>query len=188
MNEFDVILDKDEQIVKTYSPNKKRMVTLGILPFLFPALFGLIFVVIGVLGLCDVIHFTDIGHTDPSSPIVFIVMGIMFSTWILIMPFILRVKYNKTKYAVTNKRILIRHGIIGVDYKALNIESILSVEVKVNFLDKLIQPNTGSIIFGSAVSFATKTSGTAGLFVFDNIEDPYNTYKEIKEIVEQYKK
>ena len=93
---------------------------------------------------------------------------------------------NKRYYAYTNKRILIRGGIIGVDYKSLEFKSLTATVAKVNLLDKLIRKNTGSIKFGSPASpVMSLGSGHSNQFIFAHIVAPYVVLREIKEFINE---
>lgn len=170
---FDLVKDKDEKILKTYRPNKTRawwtfiLTTLLLLiVFSFPIVAGFLAVEEGGFGVALPAIIT--------LALVVILYVIMLVLWL-----------NKTIYAVTNKRILIRTGYIGVDYKSLDYTLLGALTVNVNFLDKLLRKNTGSISFGSMAS--PMVSNTASKFSFSYIKDPYVEYKEIKEIIDSAK-
>lgn len=92
---------------------------------------------------------------------------------------------NKTIFAVTNKRVLIRTGRIGVDYKSLDFNMLGAITVNVSWVDKLLHKNTGSIAFGS-MSSPLGSSGVAK-FSFDFVNKPYDVYKEVKAIIDTTK-
>jgi len=95
---------------------------------------------------------------------------------------------NKRHYAYTETRILVRGGIIGVDYKSLEFKSLTATVVRVSLLDKLVRKNTGSIRFGSAASpVLSLWSSHSNQYVFDHIEKPYDTLREIKEYMNDHK-
>ena len=92
---------------------------------------------------------------------------------------------NKTVYAWTNKRVLIRTGYIGVDYKSLDLNMVGALSVNVNIVDKILHKNTGTISFGSMAS--PMTVQNASKFSFSFIRDPYQVYKEVKVYIDQKK-
>jgi len=96
-----------------------------------------------------------------------------------------KLSYNKRFYAYTNKRIIIQNGFIGIDFKSLDLKFIGATEVKVDFLDKLLKRNTGTIKFGSHAT-PTNVQGVQA-FQFVGILDPYNVYKEIKKHMDEVK-
>lgn len=190
MNDINNILDNDEQIIKSYKPNRFRMIFLALFPTLLFFLIGAILIVIGISGIVGVIKFTDqdTGKTEIMPAIIMLIIGAVFSSVPLGTLLTSLLSYKKTKYYVTNKRIIISHGIIGIDYKSLALESILAVDVRVDLVDKLVKPNTGTIMFGSAAMPMMRSnnySGVASGYTFAYIENPYEAYKEIKELVKK---
>ena len=100
--------------------------------------------------------------------------------------------YNKRAYCVTNRRIIVRGGIIGVDYKVMSIESMNASVLKVGFVDKVAGQNTGMIEFGSQSTPIGARRGQQGgannPFIFRHIENPYQEHKAIQEHVDAVKK
>ena len=187
-NDIKRILDNDEEVLKTYKPNKKRFVLINFLfsGFIFNLIPIAIFV-IGLLGLLGVIAFTtDAGERDYSAPVVMMVIGSIGVLFLIIACISFFVRYNKTYYFVTNKRLVIRTGFIGADYKSLPISTVGMVDVRVDFLDKLVRKNTGTIVFGSASTPVVNQQNM--VFAFHHIDNPYETYKEIKEIISSQQK
>ena len=96
---------------------------------------------------------------------------------------LMSIYYRNVYYGYTNKRIVIRKGIIGVDYKSLDIDMIGASTVNVSILDKLLRKNTGTITFGSMASPMVASSGMVTNFVLAHLENPYEIYKEIKNYI-----
>lgn len=170
---FSLVLDKDENIIKTFRPNKAR------------AWFGTI---LTVLLLCVVfipLIVAGFMSTEPDA-LSTAIGGIVFLLVFVVIICIMIVLWcNKTVYAVTNKRVLIRTGYIGVDYKSLDYSMVGAFTVNVNWIDKLLRKNTGSLAFGSMAS--PMTNGTVAKFNFSYIDKPYEVYKEIKELIDESK-
>jgi len=106
-------------------------------------------------------------------------------SWPIIYPFY-RAWYKKRAYAVTNKRIIVRGGIIGVDFKFLEYKSINATTVNVGITDKVSKTNTGTITFGSPASpigMVNANGIVSNPFVFMHIENPYEEHKFIKQII-----
>lgn len=170
---FSVVLDKDEKIVKTYRPNKLRAWAATIFTMILFAICFLPFVIFGFLVP------EDGGFGSALGILIFLivycgVMVLMIALWC-----------NKTVYAVTNKRVLIRTGYIGVDYKSLDYNMVGAFTVNVNWIDKILRKNTGSLSFGSMAS--PMTNNTVAKFNFSFITNPYEVYREIKEIIDEAK-
>ena len=59
-----------------------------------------------------------------------------------------------------------------------------AMTVNVSWADKLLRKNTGMISFGSMASPMVNSVGTA--FTFSYLNNPYETYKEIKKLINDY--
>lgn len=184
---FAPILQEDEEIIKVIKPNKTRYVYLGGLAY---TLLALIFILIMAIPFGIAIG----GLAEYGVPEEFVIAlsvygGLMLlaiiTTWVG-----LSMSYKKTFYAYTNKRILIRRGFIGVDYATLDFEMIGGLMVNVNFLDRLMKgsDNPGTITFGSSASPVIYTrNGRTAAYAFRSIDHPYEVYRDIKHMVDEYK-
>lgn len=166
---FKPILDEGEIILKTYKPNRSRIWANAILIiaclsiFFIPIMMGVNFPMTSWWGFGASIGLYCIA----------VICTILFN--------ILWAK--KTVYAVTNKRILIRTGFIGVDYKSLDHTMLAALAVNVSWVDKLMRSKTGSISFGS---MASPMVNNGAKFIFAYIQNPYEEYKEIKQIIDKH--
>ena len=61
-----------------------------------------------------------------------------------------------------------RTGFVGIDFQSLSYKDILSVHLKVGFMDKILK--VGDVYFGGGI-------------VFFDIENPYEVYKIAQKIV-----
>lgn len=181
LDEIKKVLDEDEEIKEYFKPNKKRYVLINIIFSLFFMLliFGGLFV-IGILGTAGVIEFTSDGEPDAFAPIMMIVMSTpaLLAAVLTAVGYVAR--YNRSLYVVTNKRLIIRSGFIGVDYKSIELKYIGLVNVRVDFLDKLAGGNTGSITFASAAIPMNGQNNQNGTFCFSCVNNPYEVYKKVK--------
>lgn len=175
---FNLVLGEGEKILKTYRPNKFRAFFAQILTWSFVLLFWLFFV-----GAAIYEYFTTgLSVGDFASCIGF------FAFWLILMAVSLILTHlwcNKTVYAITNKRVLIRTGRIGVDYKSLDYNMLGAVTVNVSWVDKLLHKNTGIIMFGSMSS--PLMNGGMAKFAFSYIKNPYEVYKEVKAVIDASK-
>lgn len=188
---FSPILQKDEEIIKTFKPNKKRYVLVsGLFSSIFQILLLALGIIMAVAGFSGNVLNED-GTVDYGFGWFGVVIVVLFVIFILITWISLAVSHKKTIYAYTNKRILIRRGFIGVDYATLDFDMIGGLMVNVGLLDKLIKKNggTGTITFGSAASPVINTGNAGGVtpFTWKNIDDPYGVYREIKEVIDNSK-
>ncbi len=172
LEQFKPVLDTAEEILKIYKPNKFRTFFGTILICIFIAI---LFIPITVLSFFE-------ENVNIATSIGFIVFVVVF---IILSLILIALWYNKTLFAVTNKRILIRTGYIGVDFKSLDYDTIGAITVNVNWLDKIINKNTGTLSFGSMASPMINTANYK--FSFTYIKNPYDVYKEVKEIIDGHK-
>lgn len=174
---FDLILEKDEEILNIYTPVKKKVYFLNVTMTTLLCLF--------VCGLTALALFVPEEGYEPAKPIMAIIPVGLFILGELLSLFLVSRWLKNTVYAITNNRILIRTGIIGVDFKSLDLSSIGATNVLVGFIDKILGGKTGTIKFGNMSSPINGANGSN--FTFSNISAPYETYKHIKELIGQAK-
>lgn len=185
LEELKKILANDEEVKEYFKPNKKRYVFINIL---FTMIFLLIFFggvfVVGILGLVDVIKFTnEAGEKDVLAPVMFLVFSTPFLLMAVLTVLGYIVRYKRALFVVTNKRLIIRSGFIGVDYKSIELKYVGLVNVRVDFLDKISGGNTGTITFASAAIPMNGQNNTNGAFCFNCVDNPYEVYKKVKEYI-----
>ncbi|MGN0960568.1 MAG: PH domain-containing protein [Christensenellales bacterium] len=172
-NIFDLILDKDETIVEIFKPNKVKTY--------FKSIFCMtIFLLFFMVPFCLSLFIPEEGYEPLSAIWCLLPIGIFLICEIVFI-LLLNLHYKKTFYAYTNKRILIRTGVIGVDYKCLDLKSIGAMDVYVSLLDKIVGKNTGTLRFGSMSSPITNGATS---YMFAHITSPYEVYKRLKEYKE----
>ena len=185
LEELKKILSNDEEVKLYYKPNKTRYVVINILfsmLFLLIA-FGGVFVV-GLLGVLDVIKFTgEGGERDLLAPIIFLVISAPILLVCILTTIGYIVRYKRALFVVTNKRLIIRSGFIGVDYKSIELKYVGLVNVRVDFLDKLSGGKTGTITFASAAIPMNGQNNTNGAFCFNCVDNPYEVYKQVKDFI-----
>ena len=81
-------------------------------------------------------------------------------------------KWKNTKYIVTDKRIIVITGFVGMDYQTLYYKDIKNVRMKINFIDKLL--DVGDIYFD------VKESNQVA---FLDVESCYELYPKLQKIV-----
>ena len=184
---FAPILQEDEEIIKVLKPNKTRYIYLSGLAFTLFALIPILVMAAPFGMLIDA--FKEDGAPTPLVIELSIFGGFILLTLIAVWVG-LNMSYKKTFYAYTNKRILIRRGVIGVDYATLDFEMIGGLMVNVDFLDRLMKgsDNPGTITFGSSASPVIYTrNGRSAAYAFRNIDHPYDVYRDLKHMVDEYK-
>ena len=177
--QFENILEKDEVIVKAMKPNKRKFWASAILLTLVSAGWGY-FILLGSIP--------EEGESFDAR-LFWILFGV--ATGILALALIIvrifgGLYYKNRVYGYTNKRILIRSGIIGVDYKSLEFQHLTATVVNVGVVDKIVRQNTGSIRFGSPSSpISGSGAEMANPYNFAHIEKPYDVMREIKEYIDR---
>jgi len=174
---FDMILEKDEVIKKVAKPVKAKLLV---------SCYAWVLLIWAITYACGIwmVFLPEIGNW---------LIGTIVSAGSLVLPLIVALPfflaYNKNRYyAYTNKRIIIRTGVFGIDYKGLDLKAIDAVNVYVSFFDKIVKRNTGSLKFGSKASPIISYGNVSGGYRFTHVEKPYEFYKEIKEYIDTAKK
>lgn len=169
-NVFDLVLDNDEKVIEILKPNKTK--------FMFDVCFIMFFSLLILLTVALVGMFVPEEGYEPVKPIFALIpIGIAILIFVFVI-WLERIKYKNTFYTYTNKRIIIRTGIFGVDYKSLDICMIGALDVTVSLFDKILRKNTGTLKFGSTSSPINSQTGM--IYSFSQIEKPYETYKKLK--------
>lgn len=169
-NNIDDVLDSDEKVLWRGKPNAKSYVLANILKMMPIAVLWLV-----IDGL--IIYFITRGLIEGQIPLAMLAFFIPFfllhltPVWIWIANTVKAVKEVKNlEYAVTDKRVIIRSGMIGIDFKFINYTEIDSVNVKVGLIDKIF--NVGDIYINSSVN-----SG-----VLWDVSDPYGIGRALQKV------
>ncbi len=172
---FDPVLDEDEKIVKAIKPHKGKVYFSRLMTFGLPLL---LFLGLMLLAICLP---DENGEALVGSELVVaaVVVSAVFVLGLVLCLVFTWLYVKHTIYVVTNKRVVIRTGIIGVDFKSLDLKNIGASDVYVSLLDKMLQKNTGTLRFGSASSPMTANN----TYVIAHVQNPYELYKEIKSYI-----
>ena len=170
--EFDIVKDDDETILWSGQPAVVPFLAQGI-PFL---IFGLLWGAFDYFFFMQFISFSGMQLFN----VLFMLLH-MFPFYGSILNMIrLILVHRNTYYAVTNKRLMLRTGFIGTDFKSVDYDKIQNLEVNINPLEKFL--DVGSIRAFTGEISSTR-NGTRPLFnEFTAIENPYAVYKQIKQI------
>lgn len=82
-------------------------------------------------------------------------------------------RYKNMFYALTDRRIIVRSGLVGIDYQSVGYKDVQNVNLRVGVFDKLMK--VGDLYFVTAAG--------GGKNVFFDIENPYEVYKTAQKIV-----
>ena len=175
---FEKVLDDDEKVLGVYKPHKGKFFISNMLSV---SLFLLLFAVVGIIGfLCPEEGFEPsiTGAIIVAASYVFlVVVEVLFAS----------IYYKNLYYAYTNKRVIVRSGIFGVDFKSLDMSMIGAINVYVSVIDKIVNKDTGTVTFGSMASPMYNANGGSN-YKFAHIKMPYEICKEIKAKIDEFKK
>lgn len=166
--QFEAVRDRDEQILWVGTPNRTAFLVRGI-PFLLGGL---------VWGAIDYFGFIrNMPHQMTGFAIPFFALH-LFPFWGSILNMArLALVHGNTCYALSNKRLMMRSGFWGTDFKAIDYDTISDIEVTVNPVENLLG-------VGTIQAFSGRVSDKGGRIYdkFIGISDPYAVFKRIKEI------
>lgn len=168
--EFDSVKDDDEDILWTGKPK--------FIPYAVTAL-GLgigVFIFVGVYYTMTKNIRNEDGTTGNFS-IWFVAIPIA----IFLLSFLSKIfSYSNTSYAFTNKRVMVRTGFIGTDFKIIDYDKISDIQVTVNFVERAF--NVGTVRF-----FSGRTESNDGITSkfydrWEAIDNPYEVFKQLKKV------
>lgn len=164
-NTIEDIIDKDESILLRLKPNKKVFVLSSVLRLLPIAL---------IWAAIDVFFIIQIASDLSAKDLLFIIPFFalhLFPVWRWIAGIVKAYAGHKNiEYVFTDKRILIRSGIIGIDFKSMFYSEIESVSARVGLLERIFK--VGDI-------YILSTSQRA---VLQDISNPYFILNRLKKI------
>ncbi len=169
MTDIENIISIDEVILWRGKPNKKAFIINSIFKMLPFALIWLLF------DGAFIAMFIASGFTELGIEILFFIIFFAFHllpVWIWLGNILTASKRHKNiEYAFTEKRIIVKSGIIGIDFKNIYYSEIDSVNLKVGAVDKML--NVGDIYIKS------KSQAT----ILQDLENPYFLTQKLQEIV-----
>jgi len=168
--DFDSVKDNDEEILWTDKPK--------FIPYCITGLGAGIgaFIFVGIYYAMTKNVKNEDGTTGNFS-IWFAALPILFFLWSFFQKIF---SYNNTSYALTNKRVMMRTGFIGTDFKSIDYDKISDIEVTVNFVERAF--NVGTIKFFSG---RTQTDEGTTMKLYDRweaIKNPYEVFKQVKKV------
>lgn len=168
--EFDSVKDDDEEILWTDKPK--------FIPFFITGLGAGIgaFIFVGIYYAMTRNAMNEDG-TQGNFSVWFAAIPILFFLW----SFLKRIlSYSNTSYAFTNKRVMMRTGFIGTDFKSIDYDKISDIEVTVNFIERAF--NVGSIRFFSGRTQTDDGTTTKLYDQWEAISNPYEVFKRVKKV------
>lgn len=151
-NSVEDVLNDDEKVLWRGKPNAKSYVLAAMLKMLPIAIIWLIFDGAFIVGISIGMSHGQIPLSLLGFIIPFFLLHLM-PVWMWIINTVKAFKEVKNlEYAITDRRVIIRSGVIGIDFKFVNYTEIDSVNIKVGFIDKIFK--VGDIYINSSVNSA----------------------------------
>ncbi len=173
-NKVEDILTEGEKILVSLVPNRKVFMLESFFKGLPLAL---------IWGIFDGIFISFIFSNNLYEQIGPFVVGLIFfflihliPVWLYIGNIVRRLAgYKNINYYLTNKRIIVRSGIIGIDYKFLFYPDIATVNVKVGIFDRMFK--VGDVYIRSATQ----------AICLEDIDNPYQYSSRIQQVINDIK-
>lgn len=168
---FDSILDQDEKIIWTGRPE--------FIPFILSGIWsGVFIIVLAVVWIAIGTHVKPENDTTEGWAFWWVLLPIV----LFLLNFLNRIfSFGNTCYAYSNRRVMMRTGFFGTDFKIIDYDKISDVEVTVNFIGRAY--NVGTIKFFSG---RTQTDEGTTSKLYDNweaIQNPYEVFKQVKQVM-----
>lgn len=174
--EIPKILEKNEEIVYETKPEYK--------PYIFSAIIKTIIAIpfIGIFILHEFPKFFSL--------FVSILFGVFF--WIIIFTvgiILANMAYARTHYAITNKRVIIQTGIIGRDFKSIDLDKIQNSSVDVGIIGVIFKVGNVQIFTGEMEGYGGRYSTTIRpkYDVLGNVKSPYEVLRILQEQISKKK-
>lgn len=170
---IDEILDDGEEILWKGKPKKISYILNSCLKFLPIALVWLAFDIGFIVMMTHVMN-----EIDWWLILIFVIffMFHLLPVWLWISSIVTSFRRLKIEeYAFTNKRIIIKKGLIAADIKSINYESLTSVNIRIGIIERMCK--VGDIYI---VSKNEK-------YVIEDISDPYFIYQKLSKIANDIK-
>lgn len=168
-NAVEDILEKDEKILQRLKPNAKvirleaifKGMPLALLWFSIDAIF--------------IVTMFTTGAVEEAPWMIAFMIGFfalhLLPVWLYIANLIKKLAgYKNIEYVFTDKRIIIRSGLVGIDFKSIYYTSLESVNLKVGLFDRLFK--VGDIYLKANTQTA----------VLEDIENPYVYLSKLQKI------
>jgi membrane protein YdbS with pleckstrin-like domain len=168
--EFESVKDNDEEILWIGKPN--------FIPYVFSGLaVGLFTIAFGVIWILIILN-TKPGHSSEGFKF-FWLFGLIPLGQGLFVFFNKLLSFSNTAYAYSNKRVMMRTGFIGTDFKTIDYDKISDIEVTVNILERIY--DVGTIRFFSGRTQTVKGNTTKLYDTWGSIDKPYEVFKMVKQ-------
>ena len=181
------ILESNEKVVWQGIVNRKVLVT-----FLIISL-AVTFIIGGILFAQETINYTSNGQPKQISGsvigIIIIIIGLLMS----LLSFFSNIVRN---YAITQKRVIMKSGLIGTDFKSIYFDQIKNIIVDVGLIGKIFGVGSVKIDIGKTETYSTGGHRIGGGYsqgqirtrtmydVLKHIDNPYEVFKYLQKTLE----
>jgi hypothetical protein len=168
--EFESIKDDKEEILWTGKPK--------FIPFIFTGLLGgLAMLAFSVIWLLTARNWGTNSENNTSS--YFWLFGLI-PLIVGAFTFLKKIfSFPNTVYSYSDKRVMMRTGFIGTDFKIIDYDKISDIEVTVSVVEKMY--NVGTIRFFSGRTQTDEGKTTKLYDCWSAIENPYEVFKMVKQ-------
>jgi len=168
--EFESIKDDKEEILWTGKPK--------FIPFIFTGVLGgLATVAFSVIWLLTAKNWD--ANSDNNSSSYFWLFGLI-PLIVGTFTFLKKIfSFPNTVYSYSDKRVMMRTGFIGTDFKTIDYDKISDIEVTVSVVEKMY--NVGTIRFFSGRTQTDEGNTTKLYDSWSAIENPYEVFKMVKQ-------
>lgn len=168
--EFDSIKDDDEEILWIGKPVFTPYILSGLGIGLFTIAFGIIWIFTSKFR-----NFEE--GSEPNSWFwLFGLLPLLQGAYVF---FNKLFSYPNTAYAYSTKRVMMRTGFIGTDFKTIDYDKISDIEVNVNVIERIF--NVGTVRFFSGRTQTDEGNTTKLYDKWISIKDPYGVFKLVKQ-------
>jgi hypothetical protein len=168
--EFESIKDDKEEILWTGKPKFIPFIFTGVLGGLVTIGFALIWVLTA--------NNWDKNNENPMSNYFWLFGLIPLAAGLF--TFLKKVfSFSNTAYSYSDKRVMMRTGFIGTDFKTIDYDKISDIEVTVSVIEKMY--NVGTIRFFSGRTQTDEGNTTKLYDSWSAIENPYEVFKMVKQ-------
>jgi membrane protein YdbS with pleckstrin-like domain len=177
---FDQILNDDEQIIWSEKPQEKPFLLVTIIPR------TITLIIFGIISFVFIYYFSinwfSFGNNNEDKSIPWFgfipIFFMSFPLWMgILYPFYMLMNYKNVHYCYTNRRIILRSGAWGVDYRTIEYDQVSDLNVEVGPIGEKYNTGNLSIITGTN-SEDKKITNT-----MYSISQPYEVFKNINRVM-----
>ncbi|MCR5348626.1 MAG: PH domain-containing protein [Bacilli bacterium] len=174
VNAVEDVLTEDEEVLLRLTPDRRDY----ILESIFKGLpFVLLWVAFDVFAITMMVNSGAFAHMGA---IIFLIIGFfalhLLPVWLYVAGIVRRIGgYKNVEYVFTDRRLIIRSGLVGIDFKFFYYSDITSVDVKVGLWDRMFK--VGDIYVKSTTQAA----------VLEDVHNPYQYGAKIQELIQDIK-